>query len=167
MFNRTFRKGVIIPSRLLNTSFIAKSFPTSVNNFTFSVRYFLTRNRKNNWKKQIEGDPKRNKGPVPKRIKETVWHLFDARQQPVGRIANRIAHLLMGKHKPTYFPNQDNGDVIVVVNTDHIFLNGSKWKTKVYRKHSGYPGGMNEIPAWMMKERWSDRIIKIAVIIIK
>jgi large subunit ribosomal protein L13 len=89
--------------------------------------------------------------------------MFDARNQPVGWLANRIAFLLQGKYKPNSFHNWDNGDGVIVVNSDHVHLGNRKWQEKMYRKHSGYPGGLNEVPAWMMREKYSNRIIELAV----
>lgn len=67
-----------------------------------------------------------------------TWHLFDAKNQKVGRLATHIATLLMGKHKPTYTPNTDAGDHVVVINAAEVAFTGKKWEQKVYRKHTGY-----------------------------
>ena len=92
-----------------------------------------------------------------------TWHLFDAKDQVVGRMAGRIAHLLVGKHKPNYDPSHDAGDYVVVLNSKHLHFTGKKWQQKLYRYHTGYVGGLKEIPA----ERWrftrSERILKHAV----
>lgn len=65
------------------------------------------------------------------------WYLFDAKDKPVGRLAVEIARLLQGKHKPTYTPNVDCGDNVLVLNSKKIYFSGKKWKQKVYRKHTG------------------------------
>lgn len=119
---------------------------------------YHTRHRKNNW--EIMANPPKRDG---KELVQRTWHLFDAQNVPVGRIANKIAMLLLGKHKPDYLPNQDNGDFVIVVNSDNIHFTGSKLKTKIYRKHTGYPGGLNEIPAKQMRERFSTQIVDLAV----
>jgi len=71
---------------------------------------------------------------------EQKWHLVDATDQIVGRLASRIAVLLMGKHRPTYTPHVDTGDFVVVVNADKVRLSGKKWQQKEYRWYTGYPG---------------------------
>ncbi len=70
-------------------------------------------------------------------IVKRTWHLFDAKGQVVGRFAAHLAHLLQGKHKPTFRPSVDVGDTIVVINAKQIHFTGNKWTQKVYRKHSG------------------------------
>jgi large subunit ribosomal protein L13 len=92
-----------------------------------------------------------------------AWHLFDARGQIVGRMAGRIATLLQGKHKPSYTPWLDNGDTVVVLNARHLVFTGDKWKKKLYRYHTGYIGGLKEIPAERWRETNSDRILRHAV----
>ena len=92
-----------------------------------------------------------------------TWHLFDARDQIVGRMAGHIAKLLQGKHRPSYSPWIDGGDCVVVLNARYLQFTGKKWQQKLYRYHTGYPGGLKEIPA----ERWRlthpDRILRHAV----
>ena len=70
------------------------------------------------------------------------WYLIDAAGKPVGRVAAKAAHILMGKHKPTYTPHLDNGDFVVIINADKAVLTGRKPKTKIYYRYSGYVGGM-------------------------
>jgi large subunit ribosomal protein L13 len=74
---------------------------------------------------------------MSKVVKQT-WHLFDAKSQIVGRLGQHIATVLMGKHKPTYTPNVDCGDTVVVVNAKDIQFSGRKWEQKVYRRHTKY-----------------------------
>lgn len=85
---------------------------------------------------------------------ERKWHVVDAADQPLGRIASRIATVLRGKHKPTYTPHVDTGDFVVVVNAERVKLTGAKLKTKLHRWHSGIPGGFKSRPyGWMLEQR--------------
>jgi len=81
---------------------------------------------------------------VAKEDTERNWWIIDAADQRVGRLATTVATLLRGKHKPTYTPNQDNGDFVVVINTDKMALTGRKWETKKYYRHSRFFGSMKE-----------------------
>mmetsp|Transcript_22144 Transcript_22144/g.43989 ORF Transcript_22144/g.43989 Transcript_22144/m.43989 type:complete len:192 (+) Transcript_22144:50-625(+) len=92
-----------------------------------------------------------------------TWHLFDATNQRVGRLANYIAPLVMGKHKASYIRGIDNGDTVVVVNVEKLVFTGKKRKFKLYRKHSGYPGGLKELTAEQVFERDPARILESAV----
>ncbi len=71
---------------------------------------------------------------------EQKWHTIDATDQVVGRLASRIAVLLMGKHRPTYTPHVDTGDFVVVINAEKVKFSGKKWEQKEYRWYTGYPG---------------------------
>ncbi len=75
---------------------------------------------------------------------ERRWYVVDATDQTLGRLASRIAHVLEGKHKPTYQPNLDSGDHVIVLNAAKIAVTSSKLETKVYIRHSGYPAGYKE-----------------------
>ncbi|KAI9591668.1 50S ribosomal protein L13 [Syncephalis fuscata] len=92
-----------------------------------------------------------------------VWHLVDANERVLGRMATRIAITLMGKHKPIYDPASDCGDYVVVINARKVAVSGRKAEQKLYRHHSGYPGGLKEIPYERMMERKPDDIIRKAV----
>jgi large subunit ribosomal protein L13 len=81
---------------------------------------------------------------VAKEDTERNWWIIDAADLRVGRIATQIATLLRGKHKPTYTPNQDNGDFVVVINTEKLELTGTKWTDKKYYRHSRFFGSMKE-----------------------
>ena len=81
---------------------------------------------------------------VAKEETERNWWIIDAANQRVGRIATQIAILLRGKHKPTFTPNQDNGDFVVVINTSKMELTGTKWQDKKYYRHSRFFGSMKE-----------------------
>lgn len=70
------------------------------------------------------------------------WHVIDAAGKPLGRMASEIAHVLRGKHKPTYSPHLDLGDHIIVINAEKIHVTGKKRQQKVYYSYSGYPGGL-------------------------
>jgi large subunit ribosomal protein L13 len=91
------------------------------------------------------------------------WHLIDAAGEPLGRLASRIAQLLRGKGKPTYATHMDGGDYVVVVNADKVVVTGRKAEQKVYYQHSGYPGGLKEIPYARMMARTPERVIEHAV----
>lgn len=77
----------------------------------------------------------------------SVWHLFDANGQTVGRLAVAVARLLQGKHKASYQPHLDDGDYVVIINSKYVKFTGSKWDKKLYRWHTGYPGGLKEVTA--------------------
>lgn len=81
------------------------------------------------------------------RFANPVWHLVDAKHQIVGRLATQIVHILRGKHKPTFAPNYDCGDVVVVINAEQVQFSGNKMEEKKYYWHTGYPGGVKEIKA--------------------
>ena len=92
------------------------------------------------------------------------WHLVDAEGKTVGRLASRVATILMGKAKPSYTPYIDVGDHVVIVNAEKVVLTGTKWQDKVYRHHTGYPGGLKEISAQKQLQQHPERIIESAVI---
>mmetsp|Transcript_27375 Transcript_27375/g.49505 ORF Transcript_27375/g.49505 Transcript_27375/m.49505 type:complete len:181 (-) Transcript_27375:1611-2153(-) len=100
----------------------------------------------------------------PGRAVQRAWHLVDASSQTVGRLATQIAPLLKGKHKPTYRPNGDCGDVVVVINAEKVHFTGNKWHGKLYRWHTGYPGGLKERRAIDMLEKRPDQILRKAVL---
>ena len=81
---------------------------------------------------------------------ESKWYIIDAANKPLGRVASEAAKLLRGKHKPTYTPNIDNGDHVIILNCNDIVLTGHKLDQKIYRHHSGYIGGMKETTEKMM-----------------
>lgn len=94
---------------------------------------------------------------------EKKWYVIDAANKPLGRVATEVARLLKGKHKPTYTPNLDCGDNVIVINSDKIILTGDKLNQKVYRHHSGYIGGMKEISYKDMMATKSDKVMLLAV----
>ena len=91
------------------------------------------------------------------------WLLVDANGETLGRLATQIAHLLRGKHKPTWSPHVDGGDFVIVVNASGVELTGRKAQQKVYYRHSGYPGGLKETPYRIMLAKHPERVIKFAV----
>lgn len=102
--------------------------------------------------------------PFPsKKMLDCEWHLIDAEGQVLGRLATRIATILMGKHKPVYTPFLDCGDHIVVVNADKIVLTGNKMNDKIYYRYSGYPGGLKEARARRVMSENPTRILESAV----
>jgi len=100
----------------------------------------------------------------PGRQLQQCWHLVDAKDQTVGRLASQIAAILKGKHKPTFLPNKDMGDTVVVVNAERVQFTGNKWQKKLYRWHTGYPGGLKERPANRMLERNPVQILRRATL---
>lgn len=91
------------------------------------------------------------------------WYLVDAEGQVLGRLATEIASILRGKNKPEYTPHMDMGDFVVVVNADKIVVTGKKEQQKLYRRHTGYPGGLREVPFERMMEKHPERILEKAI----
>ena len=94
---------------------------------------------------------------------EKKWYVVDASGKVLGRLANKIAVVLMGKHKPTYTPHVDTGDYVIVVNADKVVLTGKKLDQKKYYRHSGYPGGLKELTAKQMFEKHPEKVVYLAV----
>ena len=91
------------------------------------------------------------------------WHIIDAQNVVVGRLASTAAKILMGKHKPTYTQFIDTGDHVIVVNAEKARLTGRKDEQKMYRRHSGYPGGLNEQKARTVRATRPARIVEEAI----
>jgi large subunit ribosomal protein L13 len=91
------------------------------------------------------------------------WYVVDATGQRLGVLAVRIAKALSGKHKPTWTPHIDDGDHVVVLNADKVELGGNKWLQKVYRRHSGFPGGLRTETALDVKNKYPERLVERAV----
>lgn len=91
------------------------------------------------------------------------WHVVNAEGRVLGRLATQVATLLRGKHKPTYTPHLDVGDHVVVVNAERVHLTGRKLKSKTYRWHTGYIGGLREVSAEQMLRAHPERVIEWAV----
>lgn len=91
------------------------------------------------------------------------WLLVDAEGQTLGRLATQIATFLRGKHKAEYTPHVDTGDFVIVINADKVVVTGNKEMQKMYRRHSGYPGGMKEVSYQDMMKKHPERILESAV----
>lgn len=94
---------------------------------------------------------------------ERKWYVVDAAGMPLGRLASQVASVLRGKNKPTFTPNVDTGDFVIVLNTDKVVLTGKKLENKFYRYHTGYIGGLKEISYKKMMEEKSDLAVYEAV----
>jgi len=92
------------------------------------------------------------------------WVVLDASDQVLGRLASVVARVLIGKDKPNYTPFLDSGDHVVVINADKIRLTGNKLEAKIYRRHSGFPGGLKEVPAKRLRPDRADWMIREAVL---
>jgi large subunit ribosomal protein L13 len=91
------------------------------------------------------------------------WYVVDAEGVPLGRLASQIAQILRGKHKPTFAPHIDGGDYVIVVNAEKVAVTGSKETSKVYYRHSGYPGGLRADSLGRVREQHPDRLVRAAV----
>lgn len=100
--------------------------------------------------------------PKVKEMKRS-WHLVDADGKILGRLATEVAKYLIGKHKPSYSPNLDSGDFVVVTNAEKVEVTGKKSSQKAYRRHSGYPHGFKERSYGEVMEKFPERIIEHAV----
>lgn len=94
---------------------------------------------------------------------ERKWHLIDAKDLVLGRLATEAAVLLRGKHKPTYTPHVDCGDNVIIVNAEAIALTGNKLEGKLYQHHSGHPGGLKTRTAKEMLERQPQKLVEAAI----
>ncbi|MEE3362931.1 MAG: 50S ribosomal protein L13 [Anaerovoracaceae bacterium] len=94
---------------------------------------------------------------------ERKWYLVDAEGQTLGRMATQIATILRGKNKPTYTPHVDCGDYVIVINAEKVAVTGKKRSDKVYRRHSGYPGGLKETTFEEMMEKHPEEAVRHAV----
>lgn len=101
--------------------------------------------------------------PQAEAIANRDWFVADLEGQTLGRAAAKIAHILRGKHKPSYTPHIDDGDFVVVVNCEKVALTGNKWADKTYYHHTGYVGGIKGITAEKLVVRHPDDLIRKAV----
>ena len=92
------------------------------------------------------------------------WFVVDATNQVLGRLATQVARMLIGKDKPSFTPYLDSGDHVVVINANKIRMTGNKVEQKIYYSHSGYPGGLKEVPAKRIRETKPEWIIREAVL---
>lgn len=91
------------------------------------------------------------------------WHVIDAADKVLGRVASEAAKILMGKTKPNYTPFLDTGDHVIIINAARVRLTGDKENQKIYRHHSGYPGGLKEISARKLRATRPERMVEMAV----
>ena len=94
---------------------------------------------------------------------ERKWYIIDAEGKPLGRVATEAAKLLRGKHKPTFTPNLDVGDHVIIINCAKVVLTGHKLDQKIYRHHSGYIGGMKETTARVMMDKNPEKAMTLAI----
>ena len=94
---------------------------------------------------------------------ERKWYVIDAAGLPLGRLATEAARILRGKHKPTFTPHVDTGDHVIIINAEKVVLTGKKLDQKMYRRHSGYPGGLKETPYRRLLEKMPERAVEHAV----
>jgi len=92
------------------------------------------------------------------------WYVIDAEGQTLGRLATRAARLLIGKDKPIYTPFLDSGDHVIIINAEKVKLTGRKLTDKIYRHHTGYPGGLRETPAGVLLAKNPEKLVREAVI---
>ena len=91
------------------------------------------------------------------------WYLVDANDQNLGRLAAKIARVLLGKHKPNFTPGMDTGDFVIVVNCERIRVTGNKMEEKIYYRHSNYPSGLKSVSLRQQLEKHPERVIRAAV----
>ena len=91
------------------------------------------------------------------------WYVIDAEGMSLGRVASKVARILMGKNKPTYTPHIDCGDNVIVINASKVVLTGNKLNAKIYYDHSGYTGGLRERTAKVMKENYPVEMVERAI----
>lgn len=94
---------------------------------------------------------------------EVKWYVVDAAGMTLGRLASQVAAIIRGKHKPTFTPNVDMGDYVIVLNTDKVVLTGKKLDDKMYTYHTGYVGGLKQIPYRKMMDKKSDVVVYEAI----
>ncbi|MGI1660443.1 MAG: 50S ribosomal protein L13 [Desulfitobacterium sp.] len=94
---------------------------------------------------------------------ERKWYVIDAADLSLGRLATEAARILRGKHKPIFTPNVDTGDHVIIINADKVVLTGKKLDQKMYRRHSGYPGGLRETPYRKLMQNMPERAVEHAV----
>ncbi|MDR0854312.1 MAG: 50S ribosomal protein L13 [Clostridiales Family XIII bacterium] len=94
---------------------------------------------------------------------EKKWYVIDAEGQTLGRLASEVASILRGKRKPIYTPHIDTGDYVIIINAEKIEVTGKKRKDKIYKRHTGYPGGLREITFEKLQAKHPEEIIRHAV----
>ena len=93
-----------------------------------------------------------------------AWFVVDATDKVLGRLATRVARVLIGKDKPSFTPYLDSGDHVIVINADKIRMTGNKVEQKMYYSHSGYPGGLKEVPAKRVRETRPEWVVREAIV---
>lgn len=104
-----------------------------------------------------------NKTQVPSLNTNPNWYIIDAKNQTLGRISTHISSILRGKNKPSYTPYLDTGDYVIVINSSQIYVSGNKTNQKLYRRHSGQPGGLKVETFEQLQRRLPNRIIEKSV----
>lgn len=100
--------------------------------------------------------------PTPKDI-QREWFVVDAKDKTLGRLATEVARILRGKHKPIYAPHMDTGDYVIIINCEKIRVTGDKLDSKMYYRHSGYPGGLKSVTLRQQLDRYPERVLHAAV----
>ena len=93
-----------------------------------------------------------------------AWHVIDATDVVLGRLASHVAVLLRGKHKPTFAPHVDTGDFVIVINADKVAIGGDKLNSKLAYRHSGYPGGLSSRTIGELMQKHPDRVVEKAIV---
>ena len=96
---------------------------------------------------------------VNKATGQKEWVVIDAQDQILGRMCSKVAKLLRGKYKPSYTPNVDCGDNVIIINADKVQLTGNKWNDRVYVRYTGFPGGQREMTPAQLMAKGADRLI--------
>lgn len=91
------------------------------------------------------------------------WYVVDAQGQTLGRLASKVATILIGKHKPMFSPNMDTGDFVIIINAEKIVVTGRKLTAKMYYRHSGYPGGIKSADLETMLAKHPERVLRLAI----
>lgn len=94
---------------------------------------------------------------------ERKWYVVDAQGQTLGRLASEVASILRGKHKPTFTPNVDTGDHVIIINASKIELTGNKINDKIYYRHSNHPGGLKQRTANEMRTNYPEQMLELAI----
>ena len=94
---------------------------------------------------------------------ERKWYVIDAEGKTLGRLASEAASILRGKHKPVFTPHMDTGDYVIIINAEKVEVTGKKRKEKIYKRHTGYPGGLREITFEKLQAKDPEEIIRHAV----
>ncbi|WP_027122806.1 50S ribosomal protein L13 [Metamycoplasma spumans] len=100
---------------------------------------------------------------IRKELVDKKWYIVDAANVPLGRLSTLVASILRGKNKPTFTPNVDMGDNVVVINAKHVLLTAKKEENKIYYHHTGYPGGLKQINAADLRAKKPEALVEKAV----